>query len=57
MEDGLKRVAAAVESGRVRVGSCKSFPRTIEACARVLGLGARFVVMGTAAIKTPAVVK
>jgi phosphoribosylformimino-5-aminoimidazole carboxamide ribotide isomerase len=50
----IKKILEAAGQTAVEVGGGI---RSIEACERVLGLGARYVVMGTAAIKTPAVVK
>lgn len=50
----IKKILEAAGKSEVEVGGGI---RSIEACARVLALGARYVVMGTAAIKTPAVVK
>lgn len=50
----IKKILEATGKTDVEVGGGI---RSLDACARVLGLGARYVVMGTAAIKTPAVVK
>ena len=50
----IKKILAAAGDMEVEVGGGI---RTMEACARILTLGARYAVMGTAAIKTPAVVK
>jgi phosphoribosylformimino-5-aminoimidazole carboxamide ribotide isomerase len=50
----IKKILEATGKTEVEVGGGI---RSIEDCARVLGLGARYVVMGTAAIKTPAVVR
>jgi phosphoribosylformimino-5-aminoimidazole carboxamide ribotide isomerase len=50
----IKKILAAAGKMEVEVGGGI---RSLDACARILSLGARYVVMGTAAIKTPAVVK
>jgi len=50
----IKKILAAAGDMEVEVGGGI---RTLEACALILTLGARYAVMGTAAIKTPAVVK
>jgi phosphoribosylformimino-5-aminoimidazole carboxamide ribotide isomerase len=50
----IKKILEATGKTDVEVGGGI---RSLDACSRVLGLGARYVVMGTAAIKTPAVVK
>jgi phosphoribosylformimino-5-aminoimidazole carboxamide ribotide isomerase len=50
----IKKILEATGKTDVEVGGGI---RTLDACSRVLGLGARYVVMGTAAIKTPEVVK
>ncbi len=50
----IKKILEATGTTEVEVGGGI---RSLDACTRVLGLGARYVVMGTAAIKTPAVVK
>jgi phosphoribosylformimino-5-aminoimidazole carboxamide ribotide isomerase len=50
----IKKILAAAGDMEVEVGGGI---RSLEACARILSLGARYAVMGTAAIKTPAVVK
>ncbi len=52
--DTIRKILSAAGEMQVEVGGGI---RTLEACARILSLGARFVVMGTAAIKTPKVVK
>lgn len=52
--EAIKKILEMAGATDVEVGGGI---RTLEACARVLALGARYVVMGTAAIKTPAVVK
>jgi phosphoribosylformimino-5-aminoimidazole carboxamide ribotide isomerase len=49
----IKKILA-ITSMSVEVGGGV---RTVEACARLFALGARYAVMGTAAIKTPEVVK
>jgi phosphoribosylformimino-5-aminoimidazole carboxamide ribotide isomerase len=50
----IARILAAAGKTEVEVGGGI---RSLEDCARVLGLGAQYVVMGTAAIKTPTVVE
>jgi phosphoribosylformimino-5-aminoimidazole carboxamide ribotide isomerase len=50
----IQKILAATGDMEVEVGGGI---RTLEACARILALGARYAVMGTAAIKTPAVVR
>jgi phosphoribosylformimino-5-aminoimidazole carboxamide ribotide isomerase len=50
----IQKILAATGAMEVEVGGGI---RTLEACARILSIGARYAVMGTAAIKTPAVVK
>jgi phosphoribosylformimino-5-aminoimidazole carboxamide ribotide isomerase len=50
----IKKIMAATGDMEVEVGGGI---RTLEGCARILSLGARYAVMGTAAIKTPAVVR
>jgi len=50
----IQKILAATGDMEVEVGGGI---RTMEACARILSLGARYAVMGTAAIKTPAVVR
>ncbi|HEX7499028.1 MAG TPA: 1-(5-phosphoribosyl)-5-[(5-phosphoribosylamino)methylideneamino]imidazole-4-carboxamide isomerase [Polyangia bacterium] len=50
----IQKILAATGDMEVEVGGGI---RTLEACARILSLGARYAVMGTAAIKTPKVVK
>ena len=49
----IQKILAATGDMEVEVGGGI---RTLEACARILSLGARYAVMGTAAIKTPKVV-
>jgi len=50
----IQKILAAVGDMEVEVGGGI---RTMELCARILSLGARYAVMGTAAIKTPKVVR
>jgi phosphoribosylformimino-5-aminoimidazole carboxamide ribotide isomerase len=50
----IQKILGAAGAMEVEVGGGI---RTLEACARILSLGARYAVMGTAAIKTPKVVK
>jgi len=50
----IQKILAATGDMEVEVGGGI---RTLEACARILSLGARYAVMGTAAIKTPEVVR
>jgi phosphoribosylformimino-5-aminoimidazole carboxamide ribotide isomerase len=50
----IAKILAAAGSMEVEVGGGI---RTLEACARVFSLGAKYAVMGTAAIKTPTIVK
>jgi len=52
--DTIQKILAAAGDMEVEVGGGI---RTMEACSRILALGARYAVMGTAAIKTPDVVK
>jgi phosphoribosylformimino-5-aminoimidazole carboxamide ribotide isomerase len=49
----IERIIAAAGAMEVEVGGGV---RTLEACAQIFALGARYAVMGTAAIKTPEVV-
>jgi phosphoribosylformimino-5-aminoimidazole carboxamide ribotide isomerase len=49
----IDKILAAAGSMEVEVGGGI---RTLAACARVFALGAKYAVLGTAAIKTPAVV-
>ncbi len=51
--DTIKKILAAT-SMEVEVGGGV---RTVEACERLFAVGARYAVMGTAAIKTPEIVK
>jgi phosphoribosylformimino-5-aminoimidazole carboxamide ribotide isomerase len=53
-QEAIGKILAAAGKMEVEVGGGI---RTMEACARILALGARYAVMGTAAIKTPEVVK
>jgi phosphoribosylformimino-5-aminoimidazole carboxamide ribotide isomerase len=50
----IQKILAAAGDMEVEVGGGI---RTMELCARILSLGARYAVMGTAAIKTPKVVR
>jgi phosphoribosylformimino-5-aminoimidazole carboxamide ribotide isomerase len=50
----IQKILAATGDMEVEVGGGI---RTLEACALILSLGARYAVMGTAAIKTPTVVR
>jgi phosphoribosylformimino-5-aminoimidazole carboxamide ribotide isomerase len=50
----IQKILAATGAMEVEVGGGI---RTLEACALILSLGARYAVMGTAAIKTPVVVR
>jgi phosphoribosylformimino-5-aminoimidazole carboxamide ribotide isomerase len=50
----IQKILAAAGDMEVEVGGGI---RTLELCARILSLGARYAVMGTAAIKTPKVVR
>jgi phosphoribosylformimino-5-aminoimidazole carboxamide ribotide isomerase len=50
----IERILAAVGTMEVEVGGGI---RTLEDCARIFAVGAKYAVMGTAAIKTPEVVK
>jgi len=50
----IQKILAAAGHMEVEVGGGI---RTLELCARILSLGARYAVMGTAAIKTPKVVR
>jgi phosphoribosylformimino-5-aminoimidazole carboxamide ribotide isomerase len=50
----IEKILGAVGTMAVEVGGGL---RTLAGCARIFALGARYAVMGTAAIKTPAVVK
>ncbi len=52
--ESITKILAAAGDMEVEVGGGI---RSLEACAAIFALGARFAVMGTAAIKTPAVVK
>lgn len=52
--DTIKKILEAVGKTEVEVGGGI---RSLESCAQVFGLGARYAVMGTAAIKTPGIVK
>jgi phosphoribosylformimino-5-aminoimidazole carboxamide ribotide isomerase len=50
----IQKILAVAGDMEVEVGGGI---RTMELCARILSLGARYAVMGTAAIKTPKVVR
>ena len=50
----IEKILAAVGRMEVEVGGGI---RTLEGCARIFTVGAKYAVMGTAAIKTPAVVQ
>ena len=50
----IQKILAASGDMEVEVGGGI---RSLEACTRILSLGARYAVMGTAAIKTPKVVR
>jgi phosphoribosylformimino-5-aminoimidazole carboxamide ribotide isomerase len=50
----ITKILAAAGKMEVEVGGGI---RTLEACARIFALGARYAVLGTAAIKTPLLVK
>jgi phosphoribosylformimino-5-aminoimidazole carboxamide ribotide isomerase len=50
----IEKILAAVGAMEVEVGGGI---RTLEACARLFAVGAKYAVMGTAAIKTPEVVE
>jgi phosphoribosylformimino-5-aminoimidazole carboxamide ribotide isomerase len=50
----IEKIVAAAGSMEVEVGGGI---RTLAACERIFAVGARYAVMGTAAIKTPAVVE
>jgi phosphoribosylformimino-5-aminoimidazole carboxamide ribotide isomerase len=50
----IEKILAASGSMEVEVGGGL---RSLEACERIFALGARYAVLGTAAIKTPEVVK
>lgn len=52
----IKKILAALASTKMEV-EVGGGVRTVEACERLFTLGARYAVMGTAAIKTPEIVK